>query len=162
MYTSHLTNSETPFNAFYRTIVDEYLSNESPVKFCDDDIFEYAWLAFARLQEIQSNMQCSLCGSHPKVVIADGISVSFPSHHRTDALRPPTISNKTHAWVRLRKGVTKSTCFIGPAKTRSSIYDALNTQDREKRLNKLDAEIEKLKTISVFMLNYHCLQIVGK
>ena len=161
-YSSHLTNSETPFNAFYRTIIDEYLSNESPVKFCDDDVFEYAWLAFARLQEIQSNMQCSLCGPHPKVVIADGISVSFPSHHRTDALRPPTVCDKTHAWVRLRKSATKSTCFIGPVKIRSSIYDALDTQEREKRLNKLGAEIEKLKTISVPILYYHRLQTVGR
>ena len=153
-YTSHLTHSETPFNAFYRTIEDEYLSNESPVNFCDDDIFEYAWLAFARLQEIESNMQCSLCGPHPKVVIADGISVSFPSHHRTDSLRPPTISDKTHAWVRLRKTATRSTSFIGPKQNRSTIYDALNTQDREKRLSKLGPEIEKLKTISVSVLYY--------
>ena len=71
-YTSHLTRSETPFNAFYGTIQDEYLSNESPVTFCVNEIFESAWLAFVRLQEIESNMQCSLCGPHPKIVIADG------------------------------------------------------------------------------------------
>ena len=45
-YTSHLTRSETPFNAFYGTIQDEYLSSESPVDFCDNEIFEYAWFAF--------------------------------------------------------------------------------------------------------------------
>ena len=41
-YTSHLTRSETPFNAFYDTIQDEYLSNESPVTFCVNEIFESA------------------------------------------------------------------------------------------------------------------------
>jgi len=161
-YTSHFTHSETPFNAFYRTIEDEYLNNGSPVNFCDGDVFEYAWLAFARLQEIQSNMQCSLCGPHPKVVIADGISVSFPGHHRTDSLRPPTTSDKNHAWVRLRKTATRSTSFIGPKHNRSSMYDALNTQDREKRLSKLGPEIEKLKAISVSVHYYPHLQIVGR
>jgi CxC4 like cysteine cluster associated with KDZ transposases len=162
-YTSHFTHSETPFNAFYRTILDEYLSNGSPVNFCDDDIFEYAWLAFVRLQKIQSNMQCSLCGPHPKVVIADGISVSFPTHHQTEALRPPTTYDKSHAWVRLRKTATKSTSFIGPGKIRSSIYNALNTQEREKRLQKLGPEIEKLKIISVsIILYYQHLQTIGR
>ena len=161
-YTSHLTHSETPFNAFYLTIEDEYLNNESPVNFCDGDIFEYAWLAFARLQEIQSNMQCSLCGPHPKVVIADGISVSFPSHHRTDSLHPPTTSDKNHAWVRLQKTATRSTSFNGPKQSQSSMYNALNTQDWEKRLSKLGPEIEKLKAISVSVLYYWHLQSVGR
>jgi hypothetical protein len=161
-YTSHLTHSETPFNAFYRTIQDEYLSNESPVTFCDDNIFEYAWFAFIRLQEIQSTMQCSLCGPHPKVVIADGISVSFPSHHRTVGLRPPTVSDKNHAWIRLRKSATRSTSFIGPKQNRSKIYEALNTQDRTKRLEKLVPEIENLEIISVSLLCYQYLQTVGR
>ena len=161
-YTSHLTRSETPFNAFYGTIQDEYLCNESPVTFCVNEIFESAWLAFVRLQKIESNMQCSLCGPHPKVVIADGISVSFPNHHRTDTLHPPTVSDKTHAWVKLKRTPTRSTSFIGPVQNRNKIYDALNTQDREKRLEKLHPEIENLKRISVSLLFYHHSQTTGK
>jgi len=161
-YTSHLTRSETPFNAFYGTIQDEYLNNESPIQLCHPEIFEYAWLAFVRLQKIESNMQCSECGSHPKVVIADGISVSFPNHHRTETLHPPTLSDKTRAWVRLRKTATRSTGFIGPRPNRTKIYDALNTQDRLKRLEKLHPEIDNLKTISVIVLCYQHLQTAGR
>lgn len=51
-YLSHLINSETSFNVFYYIIIDEYLSSESSVKFCDNDIFEYIWLTFTHLQEI--------------------------------------------------------------------------------------------------------------
>jgi len=160
-YTSHLTRSETPFNAFYLTITDEYLSSQSPVPFCDDEIFEYAWFAFVRLQRIQSDMRCSICGPHPKVVIADGISVSFPSHHRTDTLRPPTMSDKNHAWVRLRKTATRSTSFIGPKRSRAKIYDALNVQDHDKRMEKLGPEIENLKIISVSVLHFLYLQTAG-
>lgn len=161
-YTSHLTRSETPFNAFYGTIQDDYLNNESPVQFCHPEIFEYAWLAFVRLQKIESNMQCSECGPHPKVVIADGISVSFPNHHRTETLRPPTSSDKTHALVRLRRTATRSTSFIGPNPNRIKLYDALNTPDRMKRLEKLHPEIENLKTISVYVLCYQHLQAAGR
>jgi len=161
-YTSHLTHSETPFNAYYRTIQDEYLNNQSPIVFCDDETFEYAWFAFIRLQKIESDMRCSQCGDHPKVVIADGISVSFPGHHRTETLRPPTVHDKTHAWVRLRKTATRSTSFIGPNTTRRSIYDALNTPNREERLKKLGPEIEILKSISVFFPSYLYLQTSGR
>jgi hypothetical protein len=161
-YTSHVTRSETPFNAFYGTIQDEYLSNESPVAFCVNEIFESAWLAFVRLQKIESKMQCSICGPHPKVVIADGISVSFPNHHRTDTLRPPTVSDKTQAWVSLKKTATRSTSFVGPVQNRNKIYGALNTQDREKRLEKLHPEIEDLKRLSVYLMFYHHSQITGK
>ena len=148
-YTLQLTYSETPFNAYYRLIQGEYLSSQSPVAFCDDEIFEYAWFAFIRLQEIESTMECSRCGPNPKVVIADGISVSFPSHHRTESLRPPTVPNKEHAWVRLRKSATKNTCFIGPNKIRKSIYQALNISDCTIRLEMLQKTIENLKEISV-------------
>ena len=160
-YISQFTHSETPFNAFHLSIQDEYLNAPSPVEFCDDEIFEYAWFAFIRLQEIESSMQCSRCGPNPKVVIADGISVSFPSHHRTESLRPPTEPNKEHAWVRLRKSATKSTSFIGPAKSRASIYQALDTSDYMIRLTKLNVEIENLRQKSVLSHPTLCLQTLG-
>jgi hypothetical protein len=149
-YTSLLTHSETPFNAYYHTVEDEYLNNQSPVDFCDDETFEHAWFMFIRLQQIQSSMRCSECGDNPKVVIADGVSISFPGHHRTETLRPPTVHNKNHAWVRLHKTATKLTGFSGPKLLRRSIYDALNLASCEERLEKLNPEIEKLRSISVF------------
>jgi len=56
-YTSLLTHSETPFNAYYHTVEDEYLNNQSPIAFCDDETFEHAWFGFVRLQQLQSSMQ---------------------------------------------------------------------------------------------------------
>lgn len=41
-YTSLLTHSETPFNAYYHTVEDEYLNNLSPVSFCEYGTFENA------------------------------------------------------------------------------------------------------------------------
>lgn len=148
-YTSHLVHSETPFNAYYQTVMDEYLNNESPVNFCNHQTFEHAWFAFIRLQQIQSSMRCSQCGDNPEVVIADGVSISFANHQRTETLRPPTVHDKTHAWVRLKKTATKLTGFSGPKHLRRSIYEALNTSDGQERLTKLKSEIEKLERISV-------------
>ena len=160
-YTSQFTRSETPFNAFYHSIQDEYLNAHSSVEFCDDETFEYAWFAFIRLQEIESSMECSICGPNPKVVIADGISVSFPSHHRTDSLHPPTIPNKEVAWIRLPKSATKSTSFIGPNKNRVSIYQALDIPDCKIRVERLNVEIENLKQISVLSYHNWGLQALG-
>jgi hypothetical protein len=94
------------------------------MEFCSNEIFEFAWFAFFWIQEIQSPMQCSICGPDPKVVIADDISVSFPSHHRTENLRPPTMPNREQVLMRLRKNATKSTCFIEPPKVRTKILEA--------------------------------------
>src|SRR5271169_660072 len=151
-FTSTITHSETPFNAFYLYIKDQYLDTQSPVEFCDGEIFEYAWCAFIHLQEIQSSMVCSRCGPNPKVVIADGISVSFPSHHRTEGLRPPTVPDKDHAWVRLRKSATRNTSFTGPIKIRNAIYQALDISERMVRLQNLEVEIKNLRAISVLSI----------
>jgi hypothetical protein len=158
LYTSLLTHSETPFNAYYQTIKDHYFCHESPIGLCDNETFEYAWFAFIRLQKIESNMRCSQCGDDPKVVIADGVCISFPSHHRTETLRPPTVYDKTHAWTRLQKTATRSTTFIGPVTLRRGVYNALNTSSKEERLRKLTLQIEALQRISVFPHCYICLQ----
>jgi len=161
-YTSQFTRSETPFHAFYQSIQDEYLNAHSPVDFCDEEVFEYAWFAFIQLQEIQSSMECSICGPNPKVIIADGISVSFPSHHRTEGLRPPTASDREHAWVKLRKCSTKSTSFSGPKKSRKLIYEALDLPDRTARVEKLQLEIEDLRKLSVTLHLILVLTVVGR
>jgi hypothetical protein len=64
--------------------------------------------------------------------------------------------------VCLKKTATRSTSFVGPVQNRNKIYGALNTQDREKRLEKLHPEIEDLKRLSVYLLFYHHSQITGK
>ena len=114
-----------------------------------------------KMVQIESSMQCSRCGPNPKVVIADGISVSFPNHHRTESLRLPTELNKEHAWVHLRKSATKSISFIGPTKSRTSIYQALDTSDCMIRLTKLNIEIENLRQKSVLSHPTLGLQTLG-
>src|SRR5437762_13405962 len=96
-----------------------------------------------------------------KLLSSDGISVSFPSHHRTESLCPPTELNKEHAWVCLRKSAMKSTSFIGPGKSRASIYQTLDTSDYMIRLTKLNVEIKNLRQKSVLSHPTLCLQTLG-
>ena len=144
-YTSQFTTSETPLYAFYQTVVHTYKNeNYATGVFCSERTFNSAWFAFASLQHIASNMQCSQCGSNPEVVIADGVSVSFPKH-RVETLQPPTMSDKSSALVRLpRKGI-KTTCFIGPHKLRAAIQKALDDGDlkagKQKLIVILEAEV---------------------
>ena len=158
-YTSLLTHSETPFNAYYHTVEDEYLNNQSPISFCDDETFEHAWFLFIRLQQLQSSMRCSQCGDNPKVVIADGVSISFPGHHRTETLRPPTVHNQAQAWVKLPPKTTKLTGFGGPKELRRKIYSALNASSSEDRLRRLQDEIDNLKEVSVYPYDSYPLTI---
>jgi len=161
-YTSLLTHSETPFNAYYHTVEDEYLNNQSPVSFCDDETFEHAWFLFIRLQQIQSSMRCSQCGENPKVVIADGVSISFPSHHRTETLRPPTLHNQAHACVQLPQKSAKLTGFGERRELRCKIYSALNAPTSEDRLRRLDVELNNLKVISVCSCHSLHSPVVGR
>jgi CxC4 like cysteine cluster associated with KDZ transposases len=99
-YTSQFTTSETPMYAFHQTVMNAYLNERSPTQMCSLRTFLLAYFAFARLQLIESKMECLQCGLSPKVVIADGISVSFPKH-RVENLQPPTLSDKSKAHVKL-------------------------------------------------------------
>jgi hypothetical protein len=144
-YTSQFTTSETPLYGFYQTVVHTY-KNEGYATgaFCSERTFNSAWFAFASLQHIASNMQCSQCGPNPEVVIADGVSVSFPKH-RVETLQPPTMSDKTGALVRLPRKAIKATCFVGPYKLRTAIRKALDDEDlnagKQKLIIILEAEV---------------------
>jgi hypothetical protein len=148
-YTSQFTSSETPFFAFYQTIVNAYLEDNSPIDFCRLQTFQHAWFAFIRLQELDSSMQCSTCGPNPTVVIADGIAVSFPSHH-VESLQPPTIPAKQKAYMRLKK-MPISTSFPGSIKLRTSIYKALGESNCTERVDKLNIGIEELRKSPVII-----------
>jgi CxC4 like cysteine cluster associated with KDZ transposases len=141
-YTSHFTLSETPIHAFFQTIKRAYVVEQCG-PFCSERTFLSAWFAFVRLQEIGSNMQCQQCGPEPSIIIADGISVSFPKH-RVETLCPPTVANKATDLIRIRSRTTKSTCFIGPFTLRTQIQHALDEDDLELGKAKL-AQILKEK-----------------
>jgi len=160
-YTSQFTTSETPIYAFYQTIINTYLAERSPVPICGMRTFVMVYFAFIRLQQIGSRMECIQCGPNPEIVIADGISVSFP-RHRVDSLRPPTVSDKTRACVLIPRQPTRATAFIGPQKVRVAIQKALDDEDPLKGKAKLNSILQE--QVSKLFLNRCCwrLQLVTK
>jgi hypothetical protein len=123
-YTAQFTTSITPFFAFHQTILNTYLCEESPKPFVSLHVFCSAWFAFIRLQKLETNMQCSRCGPNPQIVIADGVSISFP-RHRVAGLRPPTSTDRSTALVRIRKRKTLQTSYQGSYKARLQFQKAL-------------------------------------
>jgi CxC4 like cysteine cluster associated with KDZ transposases len=137
-FTSQFTTSETPLYAYHQTVMNTYLSEDSPIPFCGLRTFVLAYFAFVRLQRIGSPMECLQCGPNPAVVIADGISVSLPKH-RAGNLQPPTESERSKGHIRLPKSLPKGTCFVGAHKVLIKIRKALDADD--------DEEAETLKAI---------------
>ena len=81
-------------------------------------------------------MQYSLYDSNSKIIIANGISVSFPNHHQIDILYSSIISNKIHIRIRLRKIVIRSISFIESQKNNSKIYNILNIHESREKIEK--------------------------
>jgi hypothetical protein len=152
-YTKMFTSSETPFHPYHQTIAARYedVGISENMGFCHLGIFEKAYFAFTALQEIGSDMRCSLCGPDPQVVIADGVSISFSSH-RVESLRPPTIDHREQAWIRLRKTATRSTCFTGSVQLRKATYNALDLPESKERVEKLSEQTARIMVISVLPL----------
>lgn len=129
-YTSRLVcHGETTFRAVHQTIRHAYSESASEIKFCELKIFENAWFAFVRLQELDTNMQCSICGPHPATIIADGVAVSF-SKDRIHSLVPPTRASSDKVHIKFPKLATKTTSFPGPVNLQKQIYNALRNHDR--------------------------------
>jgi len=124
-YTSEFTQSPTPMYAFYQSIKDAYISEQSPSPLCSVQLFTRAWFAFVQIQEISSTMECIQCGPSPSIVIADGISVAFP-RHRIRNLCPPTSTDRNKALVKIPRTGIKQACFPGSVKIRRSISKALD------------------------------------
>ena len=146
-FTNRLTSQgETTFTAFHQGIVNAYLEEQSEFEFCEIKIFEHAWFGFVRLQELATNMQCSLCGPNPEVVIADGVAVSFP-RHRVMGLHPPTIPSPDVAHIKFNKMTTKCSSFPGPVSLQSQIHKALCESDRGKCMELLTISIENFQSV---------------
>jgi hypothetical protein len=134
-YTSQFTTSSTPFFAFHQTITNSYVSEDSPIPFITLHLFLSAYFAFRRLQVLETKMQCSICGENPSIVIADGVSISFP-RHRVINLRPPTYTDRTKVCVKPAGGKIQ-TPFSGPAKHRSAFQKALEMTDIDRSKDQL-------------------------
>ena len=141
-FTSALTSgSEITFVSFHRIIVESYIDAESPIEFCDTEIFEYAWFGFVRRQKLATSMRCSLCGPDPDVVIPDGVAVSFP-RYRVKELHPPTMSAAHTSHIKVDKKRSKSYSPIpGNKVCRTQVEKALSECDKAKRIAQLKAVI---------------------
>lgn len=101
-YTSLFTCTQTPFSSFVTSRHRAYLESYSPVAFCSTETFTRVWFAFTRLQALESRKECPICGKHPELVIADGVSIGYSSSKFANGLRPPSMvteSNPTNSSV---------------------------------------------------------------
>jgi hypothetical protein len=151
-YTSQFTTSSTPFFAFHQTIVHSYESEESPIPFISLQLFLSAYFAFRRLQDLETKMQCSICGPNPAIVIADGVSISFPRHKVTH-LRPPTYTDQDKACTKIMGAGRQHTAFLAPAKVRSAFQKAFEMTDIDKSKDELKRLMELHQVI--MLVNDH-------
>ena len=146
-FTSCFTTSETPAYSFHQQIINAYL-NDNSRPFCSIQTFLSAWFAFARLQIIDSNMECFQCGPNPPIIIADGISVAF-AKRRVEGLKPPTASDPSVSHIKLAKGTTKTTCFTGTVTLRTAIQKAIDADSlSDDERSKILAIVDDKKVIS--------------
>ena len=123
-YTAQFTTSITPFFASHQTILNTYLYEESPEPFVSLPISCSAWFAFIRLQKLETYMQCSHCGPNLQIVIADGVSVSFP-RHRIASLRSSISTDRSTTLVRIRERKTLQTSYQGSYRVRLQFQKTL-------------------------------------
>ncbi|TFK47050.1 hypothetical protein OE88DRAFT_1599092, partial [Heliocybe sulcata] len=90
-YTNVFTTSSTPFASFVTATRRLYIASRSPAPFCTIKMFTGAWFAFTALQPLDSGMECTICGKHPDIVIADGVSIGYSSAKFVQGLQPPTL-----------------------------------------------------------------------
>ncbi|KZP07053.1 hypothetical protein FIBSPDRAFT_763412 [Athelia psychrophila] len=92
--TSTFTSSKTPFVAWVATISQRYTNYNSEKSFLTEKMFRSVWFLYARLQDLDSEMLCPVCGPIPEDTIWDGITLVFSQKHLLPSLCPPTISNE--------------------------------------------------------------------
>lgn len=93
-YTSLFTCTQTPFSSFVTSRHRAYIESSSPAAFCSTETFTRVWFAFTRLQALESWKECPICGKHPELVIADGVSIAYSSSKFAIGLLPPSAVTK--------------------------------------------------------------------
>ena len=89
-YTSLFTCTQTPFSSFVTSRHRAYIESYSPAAFCSTETFTRVWFAFTRLQALESGKECPICGKHPEIVVADGVSIAYSSSKFANGLLPPS------------------------------------------------------------------------
>ena len=149
-YTSQFTSSITPFFAFHQTIVNTYLCKESLQSFVSLHLFCSAWFGFIHLQQLQTDMRCSRCGPTPQIVIADGVSISFPRHW-VSGLRPLTLWDRSTAAVKMPQQQIQQMCYLRPYWSRLQFQKALEMRVSE-GIIALRAAIDEHKVRLIFWI----------
>ena len=114
-YTSLFTSATVPLSSFVVSCHRAYTDSLSSLPFCSTETFTRVWFAFTELQVLDSKMQCSSCGKHPEVVIADGVSIAYSSSKFVQGLRPPSATSAASP--------INCTVFPGSGDSRKAISD---------------------------------------
>lgn len=117
-YDSMVASNETTFHGFCNTMAREYEMCGSTVPFMGEDRFRTSWFSFLNLQVCRDDFQCSICKEDPRVVVVDGVTVSFQKRMQTSTLQPPTHAceeSARHEDVRTPKEKLQ---LVGDAKVR--------------------------------------------
>lgn len=120
-YTSAYTSSETPFVAWIGVVARRYTQSQST--FVGEETFRSVWFAYARLQQLAGDMQCTECGPCPDEVIWDGVTLAFGRKHVLETLRPPTTLHKDPPVRSKCKYRSKQQLIIDPEEANDDILE---------------------------------------
>lgn len=95
LFTIELTQSETPFVAFFETMVGHYRNRGSPIPFVSASTFARAFFAFSRLHDLSVPLRCPICGDEAETVICDGSVMGIEQSCLTGNTRPPTLPSSS-------------------------------------------------------------------
>lgn len=126
-YTNVFTTAENPLSAFATATRRLYIASDSPVSFCSTETFTRVWFAFISLQGLESGMKCPICGPHPDIVIADGVSIGYSVTKQKAGLLPPSMVTDQSVKV-LSVNLKFSRNVISNASFRKYIRDFTSTK----------------------------------
>lgn len=128
-YTSLFTCTQTPFSSFVTSRHRAYIESSSPVAFCSTETFTRVWFAFTRLQALESRKECPICGKHPELVVADGVSIGYSSSKFANGLLPPSaVTESSPANSSVTASTADSRKAISDRKVRKEIQALVATK----------------------------------
>ncbi|EJD36429.1 hypothetical protein AURDEDRAFT_19627, partial [Auricularia subglabra TFB-10046 SS5] len=93
-YDSMLNSAETTYHGFCKFMAHEYEAYGCQTPFLSEDRFRTCWYSFMAVQECGDDFECGHCGSEPRVVLVDGVTVGYQKRKQTSTLRPPTHTHR--------------------------------------------------------------------
>ncbi|GAA5857666.1 hypothetical protein JCM5353_003309 [Sporobolomyces roseus] len=91
LFTLELTQSETPFVAFFRTMTFHYRNHGSSFPFVSASTFARAFFTFSDLHHLDVPLRCPICGDEAETVICDGSVMGIEQSRLSGNTRPPTL-----------------------------------------------------------------------